>query len=44
MYVIEIGGVLGVTKGKIWRIGIMGFNSRKELITDLFNKLSLYLN
>lgn len=43
-YGIEIGGGLGVTKGKIWRIGIMGFNSRKELITDLFNKLSLYLN
>jgi alanine-glyoxylate transaminase/serine-glyoxylate transaminase/serine-pyruvate transaminase len=41
---IEIGGGLGATKGKIWRIGIMGFNSRKELIDDLFSKLSICLN
>ena len=41
---IEIGGGLGPTKGKIWRIGIMGFNSEKALIDKFFNKFKLYLN
>ena len=40
---IEIGGGLGHTKGKIWRIGIMGYNSRKEVIDNLFNVLGLYI-
>ena len=40
---IEIGGGLGHTKGKIWRIGIMGYNSRKELIDNLFNVLGPYI-
>jgi len=41
---IEIGGGLGPTKGKIWRFGLMGFNSSKELIDNLFDKLELYID
>ena len=41
---IEIGGGLGPTKGYIWRFGIMGFNSKKEFIDELFKKLTLYIN
>ena len=40
---IEIGSGLGPTKGKIWRIGVMGHNSRKDIIDTLFNVLGLYL-
>jgi alanine-glyoxylate transaminase/serine-glyoxylate transaminase/serine-pyruvate transaminase len=29
---IEIGGGLGDFKGKVWRIGLMGFNSRPEVV------------
>lgn len=29
-YNIEIGGGLGQLAGKVWRIGLMGFNSRRE--------------
>ncbi len=29
---IEIGGGLGEFKGKAWRIGLMGFNSRPEVV------------
>ena len=29
---IEIGGALGGLKGKCWRIGLMGYNSRKEIV------------
>ena len=31
-YNIEIGAGLGVLSGKIWRIGLMGYTSRKENI------------
>jgi len=31
-YNLEIGGGLGSLKGKVWRIGLMGFNSRPENI------------
>ena len=41
---IEIGGGLGPTKGYMWRFGIMGFNSKKEFIDELFKKLALYIN
>ena len=27
---IEIGGGLGEFKGKVWRIGLMGYSSRRE--------------
>jgi len=29
-YNIEIAGGLGELAGKVWRVGLMGFNSRKE--------------
>ena len=36
---IEIGAGLGVFKGKVWRIGLMGYGSRKENITKLLSAL-----
>lgn len=38
-YNIEIGGGLGELKGKIWRIGLMGFSSRQEYIVMLLGAL-----
>jgi alanine-glyoxylate transaminase / serine-glyoxylate transaminase / serine-pyruvate transaminase len=32
---IEIGGGLGELAGKVWRVGLMGFNSRKEPVDSL---------
>ena len=32
-YNIEIGGGLGELAGTVWRIGLMGFNSRKECVS-----------
>ena len=32
-YNIEIAGGLGELKGKVWRIGLMGYSSRKENVT-----------
>lgn len=29
---IEIGGALGALKGACWRIGLMGYNSRREIV------------
>ncbi len=34
---IEIGNGLGALTGKIWRIGLMGFNSREENVDRLLN-------
>lgn len=34
-YNIEIGGGLGDLSGKVWRIGLMGFNSRRETVDQL---------
>jgi alanine-glyoxylate transaminase/serine-glyoxylate transaminase/serine-pyruvate transaminase len=34
---IEIGGGLGVLAGKIWRIGLMGYNSTPENVDRLLN-------
>lgn len=34
-YNIEIGGGLGELAGKVWRVGLMGFNSRKESVDRL---------
>ena len=36
---IEIAGGLGPLKGKVWRIGLMGFSSRRENITLLLEAL-----
>jgi len=32
-YNIEIGGGLGELKGKVWRVGLMGYTSRRENVT-----------
>jgi len=36
---IEIGGALGSLKGKAWRIGFMGYNSRKEIVRQVTSVL-----
>lgn len=34
---IEVGGGLGALAGRIWRIGLMGYNSREENVDTLLN-------
>ncbi|MBM5826739.1 MAG: aminotransferase class V-fold PLP-dependent enzyme, partial [Cyanobacteria bacterium M_surface_7_m2_040] len=36
---IELGGGLGALAGKVWRIGLMGYNSRAENVDLLLNLL-----
>ncbi|AFZ24638.1 serine-pyruvate aminotransferase/archaeal aspartate aminotransferase [Cylindrospermum stagnale PCC 7417] len=36
---IEIGGGLGELAGKVWRVGLMGFNSRPESVDQLLAAL-----
>ena len=36
---IEIGGGLGLLAGKVWRIGLMGYTSRKENVSRLLAAL-----
>ncbi|MBD2532426.1 alanine--glyoxylate aminotransferase family protein [Nostoc flagelliforme FACHB-838] len=38
-YNIEIGGGLGELAGKVWRVGLMGFNSRKDSVDQLLAAL-----
>jgi len=38
-YNIEIAGGFGPLKGKIWRVGLMGFSSRRENVTLLAEAL-----
>ncbi len=38
-YNIEIGGGLGELKGTVWRIGLMGYSSRKENVLLLLSAL-----
>ncbi len=40
---IEIGGGLGELAGKVWRVGLMGFNSRKETVDKLLTTLEQVL-
>ena len=42
-YNIEIAGGFGPLAGKIWRVGLMGFNSRKENVDRLLNALNTML-
>jgi len=42
-YNIEIAGGLGEFKGKVWRIGLMGFSSRKENVVLLLGALERIL-
>ena len=36
-YGIEIGGGLGTLAGKVWRIGLMGYNSKSENVDRILN-------
>ena len=38
-YKIEIGAGLGVLKGKVWRVGLMGYASTPERVTKLLDAL-----
>jgi alanine-glyoxylate transaminase / serine-glyoxylate transaminase / serine-pyruvate transaminase len=40
---IEVGGGLGELAGKVWRVGLMGFNSRKESVDRLIVALEKVL-
>lgn len=42
-YNIEIGGGLGELAGQVWRIGLMGYNSRRENVVQLLAALKLVL-
>ena len=37
MHGIEVGGGLGALAGKVWRIGLMGYNSQPENVDRLLN-------
>jgi alanine-glyoxylate transaminase/serine-glyoxylate transaminase/serine-pyruvate transaminase len=41
---IEIGGGLGDFKGKVWRIGLMGYNSRPNCVFQVLGALEQCLN
>jgi alanine-glyoxylate transaminase/serine-glyoxylate transaminase/serine-pyruvate transaminase len=45
-YNIEIAGGLGELKGKVWRVGLMGYSSSKENVELLLDALEhlLYTN
>jgi alanine-glyoxylate transaminase / serine-glyoxylate transaminase / serine-pyruvate transaminase len=38
-YNIEVGGGLGELKGRVWRVGLMGYTSRKENVNALTSAL-----
>ncbi|MEA5616970.1 alanine--glyoxylate aminotransferase family protein [Cronbergia sp. UHCC 0137] len=40
---IEVGGGLGELAGKVWRVGLMGFNSRPESVDKLVEALKQVL-
>ena len=40
---IEIGGGLGSTKGKIWRVGLMGCNAKNDIVDLFFETTRDYL-
>jgi len=40
---IEVGAGLGAFKGKVWRIGLMGYSSRPENVTKLLDALETLL-
>jgi alanine-glyoxylate transaminase/serine-glyoxylate transaminase/serine-pyruvate transaminase len=43
-YNIEVAGGFGQLKGKVWRIGLMGFSSRRENVTLLLAALRQILS
>ena len=40
---IEIGGGLGELAGKVWRVGLMGYNSRQDSVDRLIMALQQVL-
>lgn len=40
---IEIGGGIGTLKGKIWRVGLMGYGARQEFVLALLGAFELML-
>ena len=40
---VEIGGGLGPLKGQVWRIGLMGYNARRESVTRMLTALEAVL-
>ena len=42
-YNTEIAGGLGAGKGKLWRIGLMGYSSRRENVAVLLSALETLL-
>ena len=42
-YNIEIAGGFGPLAGKVWRVGLMGFNARRENVTLLLEALKQIL-
>jgi alanine-glyoxylate transaminase/serine-glyoxylate transaminase/serine-pyruvate transaminase len=42
-YNLEIAGGFGPLKGKVWRVGLMGFSSRRENIVLLLGALEYVL-
>jgi alanine-glyoxylate transaminase / serine-glyoxylate transaminase / serine-pyruvate transaminase len=36
---IEVGGGLGELAGKVWRVGLMGYNSRQDTVDRLIAAL-----
>jgi alanine-glyoxylate transaminase/serine-glyoxylate transaminase/serine-pyruvate transaminase len=43
LFNVEIGAGLGVFKGKVWRIGLMGESSRRENVMLILNALETVL-
>jgi alanine-glyoxylate transaminase/serine-glyoxylate transaminase/serine-pyruvate transaminase len=43
-YNVEISGGFGPLKGKVWRIGLMGYSSRPENVTLLLAALRAILS
>ena len=43
-YNIEVAGGFSKLAGKVWRIGLMGFNSRRENVVLLLDALGRILN
>ncbi len=41
---IEIGGGLGVLKGKVWRVGLMGYSSREENVIYFLHAMEKILD
>jgi alanine-glyoxylate transaminase / serine-glyoxylate transaminase / serine-pyruvate transaminase len=42
-YNVEVGGGLGELAGKVWRVGLMGYNSRPESVDNLVEVLGQVL-